>query len=130
GHKIVATRPEAAALAVKKGVNFNCGSVYKSLTEAVKEGFITEKEIDQALAVLLQTRFKLGLFDPKDKVPFSKISYDVVNSDAHRKLAREAAVKSIVLLKNNGVLPLKNDLARYFVTGPNSASIDAMLGNY
>ncbi|MGC4022578.1 MAG: hypothetical protein QM734_11845 [Cyclobacteriaceae bacterium] len=82
------------------------------MIEAVKKGLITEKEIDNALAVLLKTRFKLGQFDaPKN--PYNKISIDVINSDANRALAKEAALKSIVLLKNNGALPLRNDLSRY-----------------
>ena len=130
GHKTVATQAEAAALAVKHGVSLNCGDEYPALLEAVKKGLITEKEIDDALAILLRTRFKLGLFDPPEKNPYSAISAEVINSAPHRQLAREAAQKGTVMLKNNGVLPLKNDLAKYFVTGPNAASVDAMLGNY
>ncbi|MEL6824549.1 MAG: glycoside hydrolase family 3 C-terminal domain-containing protein, partial [Calditrichota bacterium] len=82
------------------------------------------------LARLLATRFKLGMFDPPEMNPYNKIAFDVVDSDEHRQLAYEAAVKSVVMLKNNGVLPLKNTLHRYFVVGPNAASIDALLGNY
>ncbi|MDX1939743.1 MAG: glycoside hydrolase family 3 N-terminal domain-containing protein [Saprospiraceae bacterium] len=130
GHKTVATQAEAVALAVKHGVNLNCGDEYPALVEAVQKGLITEKEIDAALAVLLRTRFKLGLFDPKEKNPYNTIKTDVINSAAHRQLAKEAALKSIVLLKNNGVLPLKNDLAKFFITGPNAANIDAVIGNY
>src|SRR5690606_11421893 len=99
GHKTVATREEAAELAVKSGVNLNCGGVYPTLPEAVKKGLITEKEIDEQLAVLLKTRFKLGLFDPADRNPYSKISTDVINSEAYRQFAKEAALKSIVLFK-------------------------------
>ncbi|WP_179004585.1 glycoside hydrolase family 3 C-terminal domain-containing protein [Winogradskyella forsetii] len=130
GHGRVNTAAEAAALAIKTGVSLNCGVTYNSLGDSVKEGLITEKEIDNQLAILLKTRFKLGLFDPKGSNPFDHISFDVVNSESHRALSKEAAQKSIVLLKNNGILPLKNDLSKYFVTGPNAASIEILLGNY
>lgn len=130
GHNVVANEVEAAALALKHGVNLNCGSVYPSLTEAVAQGLVTEEEIDEVLKPLLETRFMLGLFDPPNANPYDQLTADVINSDKHRDLAREAALKSVVLLKNDGVLPLQNDLPRYFVTGPNAASIDALLGNY
>jgi beta-glucosidase len=130
GHNIVKTKAEAVALAVKNGVNLNCGDEYPALVEAVEKGLITEKEIDAALAVLLRTRFKLGLFDPAESNPYNAISTAVINSSEHRALAREAAQKSIVLLKNNGVLPLKNNLGKYFVTGPNASDVQVLLGNY
>ncbi|ARS37867.1 glycosyl hydrolase [Pontibacter actiniarum] len=130
GHAVAANAVEAAALALKRGVNLNCGDVYPSLVEAVKQGLVTEEEIDGALATLLATRFKLGMFDPAGTNPYESIPATVVNSKAHRALAKEAALKSVVMLKNNGVLPLQNNLPRYFVVGPNAASIDALLGNY
>lgn len=130
GHNIVSNQAEASALAVKSGVNLNCGDEYPALVDAVKQGLIEEKQIDEALATLLKTRFRLGMFDPQDKNPYSNISTDVINSEPHRQLAREAARKSIVMLKNDNVLPLKNNLSAYFITGPNAASVDAMLGNY
>ena len=130
GHGVVATKAEGAALVVKSGVSLNCGSSYDALPEAVKKGLITEKEIDVQLAILLKTRFKLGLFDKVGSNPYDAISYEVVNSKEHRALAREVAQKSMVLLKNNGILPLKNDLQKYFVTGPNASSIEVLLGNY
>lgn len=130
GHGMVGSQVEAAALALKSGVNLNCGSSYPALVEAVKQGLVKESDVDKALEKLMETRFKLGMFDPEEANPYNKISMDVVNSDEHRKLAREVAVKSIVLLKNDGVLPLKNDLSRYFVTGPIAASVDALIGNY
>ncbi len=130
GHGVVSTPAEAAALAVKSGVSLNCGSTYPALTEAVESGLITESEIDEQLAILLRTRFKLGLFDPAGSNPYDNISGNVVNSEKHRNLAREVAQKGIVMLKNNGVLPLKNDLSKYFVTGPNANNADILLGNY
>ncbi len=131
GHKVTANAVESAALALKRGVNLNCGSTYNpNLIEAVKQGLVTEKEVDAALTNLLKTRFKLGLFDPQGKNPYDAIATDVINSGSHRELAREVAGKSIVMLKNNGALPLKNDLPYYYVTGPNAGNIDALIGNY
>lgn len=130
GHKVVSTEAEAAALAVKAGVGLDCGTEYGALLDAVKQGLITEEEIDHELAVLLRTRFRLGMFDPKGRNPYDRIGSEVINSEEHRKLAREAALKSIVMLKNDGVLPLRNDLANYFITGPNAASVEALIGNY
>ena len=130
GHGTVKTQAEAAALVVKSGVSLNCGNSYDALPQAVKDGLITEKEIDEQLAVLLKTRFKLGLFDPMGSNPYDAVSPNVVDSKEHRALAKEVAEKGIVLLKNNGILPLKNDLGKYFVTGPNASSIEILLGNY
>lgn len=131
GHKVVKDAVEAAALALQKGVNLNCGSTYyPNLVEAVKRNLVSEKQVDSALSILLRTRFKLGLFDPTSANPYNSIPESVINSPAHRNLARTVAQESIVLLKNNGVLPLKSDLKKYFVTGPNAASVDALIGNY
>jgi beta-glucosidase len=130
GHGVAADRAEAAALALKSGVNLNCGDTYPFLLEAVEKGLVTEEEIDASLAYLLRTRFKLGLFDPYDMVPFTKISTDVINCQEHKALAREAAQKCVVLLKNNGVLPLSYDTEKIYVTGPNATNLDVMLGNY
>jgi beta-glucosidase len=130
GHHVVPGQAEAVALAVKHGVDLNCGDEYPALVDAVKRGLITEKEIDAALITLLKTRFKLGLFDPKGSSPYDNIPTSVINSDAHRQLAKQVALESIVLTKNNGVLPLRNDLPKYYVTGPNASSVDVLLGNY
>ncbi|WP_455170570.1 glycoside hydrolase family 3 C-terminal domain-containing protein [Aegicerativicinus sediminis] len=130
GHGVVTNDYEAAALAVKNGVSLNCGGTFNTLNTAIEKGLINEEDIDNQLALLLKTRFKLGLFDPKGSNPYDSISIDIVNGEENRALAREAAQKSIVLLKNNGVLPLKNNLSKYFVTGPNATSVEALLGNY
>ncbi len=130
GHKYVPTATEAAAVALKRGVDLNCGSTFPSLVDAAKQGLVTEKEIDSSLSVLLKIRFELGLFDPAKDNPYNNIPESVVNSEAHRNLARKVAEESIVLLKNDGVLPLKNDLHNYYVTGPNAAVIEPLIGNY
>ena len=130
GHKVVKTKTEAAALALSRGVDLNCGDTYAKLPEAVRQGLLKETQVDSALAILLRTRFKLGLFDGPNATPYDKLGPEVVNSAAHRALAREVALKSMVLLKNNGVLPLRPDLGKYFVTGPNATSVEALLGNY
>ena len=130
GHKVVSNPAQAAALALSRGVNLECGDTYPSLVDAVKQGLVTEKQIDSSLSVLLRTRFKLGMFDPTAANPYNKIPVSVINSPAHRALARKVAQRSIVLLKNNGVLPLSTGLKKYFITGPNANSVDALLGNY
>ena len=131
-HKVVDEKVEAAAMAADAGINLNCGYIYEFLPEAVDSGLITVETIDKNLTDLLRTRFKLGLFDPPDLVPYNSISVDVVNSDANKKLAYQSAAESIVLLKNkNNTLPLnKNKLHKIFVTGPNAFNNDALIGNY
>lgn len=130
GHKVVPTAAQAAALALQRGVNLECGSTFPAMMDAYKQGLVTEKQIDSSLSILLRTRFKLGLFDPAGSNPYNAIPYSVVNSAQHRSLARKVAQRSIVMLKNNGVLPLKNDLKKYFVTGPQASTVDALIGNY
>ncbi len=130
-HKATKNQAESAALAIQSGVNLNCGTAFESLHEAYKQGLVSEEEIDQRLSTLLKTRFKLGLFDPPGMVPYNNISKDIVNSPEHKAIAREAAQKSIVLLKNKDkVLPLSKNVKRLFVIGPNAANVDALLGNY
>lgn len=130
GHGVSEDQAHAAALAIKSGVSLNCGSTFNAIPEALKKGLITEKDINEQLSILLKTRFKLGLFDSTGSNPYDNIGIEVVDSEKHRALAREVAEKGIVLLKNNGVLPLKNNLSKYFVTGPNAASVEVLLGNY
>jgi len=130
-HKFVATPAEAAALAVKAGDNLCCGTDYNALVLAVQKGLISEKEIDDALRYLLEIRFRLGLFDPPADVPYSQISYAENNSPEHQALALRVARESIVLLKNDGLLPLKRaGIKRIAVIGPNANSIPMLLGNY
>lgn len=130
-HKVVETPAEAAASALKAGTDLECGiEVYPHLLEAVEKGLVTEAQIDTAVKRLFTARFKLGMFDPPDRVKYTQIPYDVVDSDAHRKLARKVARNSMVLLKNNGILPLRKDLETIAVIGPNSDQWLMLLGNY
>jgi beta-glucosidase len=130
-HKAVDTPEEAAALAVKNGCELNCGQVYPALLDAVKQGLISEDVIDRAVKRLFTARFRLGMFDPPEKVRYAQIPYESVNSPQHRDLARRAARESIVLLKNEGgLLPLPRDLDAIAVIGPNADDLQALLGNY
>ncbi|NOY38246.1 MAG: glycoside hydrolase family 3 protein [Chlorobi bacterium] len=129
-HKVTANAVESAVKALKSGVNVNCGTAFRSLKEAFRQGLISEAEIDSSLAVLLRIRFRLGLFDPPGVNPYDAIPGDVLHSDEHIALARKTAQKSIVLLKNDGVLPLRKDIHSLYILGPMAADVDALLGNY
>jgi beta-glucosidase len=131
GHKYKPTAAEASALAVKAGTDLTCGNEYRSLVDAVKQGLIAESEINASLERLFTARFRLGMFDQPERVPFSKIPYAEVDSAAHRALALEAARKSIVLLKNDrGTLPLAAAVRSVAVIGPSADDPVALLGNY
>lgn len=130
GHGVVETAAEAAALAVKAGCDLECGCAYSALLEAVAQGLIDEATIDRSLVRLFTARMRLGMFDPPEQVPFTSIPFEVNDSAAHRALARTAAQKSIVLLKNDGLLPLPKDLASIAVIGPNADDLTVLLGNY
>src|SRR5213078_4222173 len=130
-HKIVATGAQAAALAVKTGTDLECGRVYANLVDAVKQGLITEQQIDTAVKRLFLAQFKLGMFDPPDSVRWARIPLRVLDQPAHRDLARQAAREAIVLLKNaRGLLPLRKDLRTLAVIGPNADQWRILLGNY
>lgn len=131
-HKISADAKEASAVAVKAGTDLNCGDSYPALVDAVKEGLITEAELDVSLERLIEARLKLGLFAPEGAVKYENIPYDVVDSEKHRLAALETARKSIVLLKNeDNVLPLdKNKIKKIAVIGSNADDLEVLLGNY
>jgi len=130
-HHVTATAPESVALAVRNGCDLNCGNLFGNLLIALDEGLITEEEIDRAVTRLMITRMKLGMFDPDEQVPFTSIPYDVVDCKEHNELALETAKKSIVLLKNDGLLPLdKEKIKSIAVIGPNADSRQALVGNY
>jgi len=129
-HHVTPDAATSAALAVKSGCDLNCGCTYKDLLVALRTGLITEAEIDTSLRRLLTTKFKLGLLDPQEDVPWSGFTTEILDCPAHRELARAAAAESIVLLKNNGVLPLRPDYESILVTGPTAANTTALLGSY
>ena len=130
-HNFLKTAEEASALAVKRGTDLECGDSYKALVNAVKQGLISEAEIDRAVKRLFDARFRLGMFDPPEMVPYSKIPFSANDSPEHRQLALDAARKSIVLLKNeNNTLPLRKNLKSIAVIGPNADEIQVLLGNY
>ncbi|MFO8042387.1 MAG: glycoside hydrolase family 3 C-terminal domain-containing protein, partial [Alkalispirochaeta sp.] len=134
-HKTTTTPQESVALAISTGCDLNCGSTYEYALEAVHSGLLPEASIDRALRRLLITRFKLGVLNdvneaPEAEDPWAGLAHWTVDSPQHRVVARRAAAASMVLLKNNGVLPLGEDISRVYVTGPNAFNPEALLGNY
>ena len=132
GHKAQPNAEAGAAAAVKAGCDLDCGLEYEHLVPAVKQGLLPEKDIDTAVKRLFTARFKLGMFDPPERVPYARIPYSVNDSPQHAALALEMARESIVLLKNEGdLLPLDRDKYKTVaVIGPNAESLDVLLGNY
>ncbi|WP_457395709.1 glycoside hydrolase family 3 N-terminal domain-containing protein, partial [Roseateles sp. P5_E1] len=114
-HKIVPSREAAAALAVKNGTELECGQEYATLPAAVRQGLISEAEIDDAVTRLFTARMRLGMFDPPERVRWARIPASVNQAPAHDALALKAAQHSLVLLKNDGVLPLSRNLKRIAV---------------
>ena len=128
-HKISENAVASAAWALKAGTDLNCGENYLVLPQALEQGLITEDDIDTALRRLLNTKLRLGFFDPG--TAWDGLGGELVEAGAHVALAREAAQKSIVLLKNsNNTLPLKSDMRSLYVVGPHAASVDVLFGNY
>jgi beta-glucosidase len=122
---------EAAAQAVKAGTDLECGVDYKNLVEAVNRGLLTGADIDVAVKRIFTARFKLGMFDPDEMVPYARIPFFVNCSDYNNSLARQAAQKSIVLLKNeNSILPLSKEIKTIAVIGPNADNFESLIGNY
>ncbi|WP_343084799.1 glycoside hydrolase family 3 C-terminal domain-containing protein [Blautia producta] len=130
-HKITSSPVESAAMAFNNGCDQNGGTTFLHLSEAVRQGLVKEEDIDVSVQRLLEERIRLGMFDPAEDVPFYKISDDIVDCAEFRGLAREAAGKSAVLLKNKeDILPLENKYKTIAVIGPNADSKDVLLGNY
>lgn len=122
---------EAAALAVKAGTDLECGVDYKQLVTAVNRGLLTEADIDVAVKRVFTARFKLGMFDPDEMVPYAQIPFFVNCSDYNNSLSRQAEQKSIVLLKNEkNVLPLSKYIKTLAVIGPNADNFESLIGNY
>ena len=127
-HKVTEDEATSAAWALKAGTDVNCGNTYKALPEALEKGLVSEADIDTALRRLLNTKIRLGFFDTG--TAWDGAGAEVVESAAHVDLAREAAQKTIVMLKNNNVLPLKKDIRRLYVVGPHASSSEVLIGNY
>ncbi len=130
-HQVVPTAEEAAALGIRNGLDLDCGVTYAALTNAVRKGLVTEAELDVSLRRLMVARFELGMFDPPERVRWAQIPYSANQSAQHDALARKAAQSSIVLLKNDGLLPLaRARLKTLAVVGPTADEIMSLLGNY
>ena len=132
GHLVTSTPVESVSMAMNNGCDLNCGNLFHFLTQAVENGMVDEKRLDEAVDNLFMARMKLGVLDKKEENPFDKIPYTVVDSEEMRKLNREVARRSVVLLKNeNHILPLdKKKLHTIGVIGPNADSRKALVGNY
>jgi beta-glucosidase len=121
----------AAASGVLTGTDTNCGSTYKALPEAVHEGLLRETDVDRAIERLFVARIRLGLFDPSAGQPYAQIPYSEDRAPAHLALSLDASRESMVLLKNDGILPLAAERYKIIaVIGPNAASLSALEGNY
>lgn len=131
GHKYTSTLGGAAVAAVKAGTDLSCGTEYQTLVDEVKAGRITEAEINRSVERLFVARFRLGMFDPPERVPYANIPLSENDSSAHRQVAREAGREAIVLLKNEGgILPLSRSVRKIAIIGPSAADPVAVLGNY
>ena len=139
GHHFKPTQPEASAISVQRGMDNECIDAnlkvrddhdYRPYLDAVHQGFLKENEVDVALTRLYTARMKLGMFDPPEMVPYSNIDEKLLDSTAHRALARQLANESMVLLKNDGVLPLRTSGIKIAVVGPLASQTSVLLGNY
>jgi beta-glucosidase len=139
GHRYRPTQPRASAVSLERGMDNECIDFtskvtddhdYKPYIEAVQQGYLAESAIDTALIRLFTARIRLGMFDPPSIVPYTKIDEKELDSAAHRGLARRLADESMVLLKNDGVLPLKNSVKKIAIVGPLAEQTEVLLGNY
>jgi beta-glucosidase len=131
GHGFVLTLEQAAALSVKAGTDLSCGPEFRVLPFAVRDRLLSNEDIDRAVKRLFEARFRLGMFDPPERVPWSKLTIADNDTPAHRLLALETARKSIVLLKNDhNTLPLKSSVKTIAVIGPTADLLSVLLGNY
>lgn len=126
-HFVTKTAEESAALALKNGCDLNCGNTYLHLQGALKKGLVSEEEVDRAVIRLMTTRLRLGMLD---KTPYDDIPFEVVACSAHQQIADKCCEESMVLLKNNGILPLQKEIGSIGVIGPNADSRAALVGNY
>jgi beta-glucosidase len=139
GHHFTKSQAEAAAAAIKTGMDSECADFftitkddhdYKPFLDAVKQGLLTEADLDTSLRRLFTARMRLGMFDPPDKVPYAQTPDSEIDSAPHRKLALRTAQESMVLLKNDGVLPLASGVKKILVVGPLADQTEVLHGNY
>ena len=139
GHHYRTTQAQASAISLERGMDNECADFfakvkdnhdYKPYIDAVQQGYLSESAIDTALIRLFTARMKLGMFDPPEMVPYAKIDEKELDSAEHRALARKLADESMVLLKNDGVLPLKTSVTKIAVVGPLADQTKVLMGNY
>lgn len=127
------THPNALAAsvdAVLNGTDLECGKAFMSLVEGLNKGLIKESDLDHHLRITLRGRFELGMFDPEASIPWANLGPDVISSEEHDALATQAALESMVLLENKGVLPLSKNVKTIAVVGPNADDAEMLNGNY
>ncbi len=127
GHKVTNDAAESAALALKHGCDMNLGFVYMNLRESLDRGLVTEEDIDKACRKVMEIRLRLGLYETPKSL---QVDHALLDGPENRKLNLEAARESLVLLKNDGMLPLSGKFSSIAVIGPNAMSISALKGNY
>jgi len=131
GHHFVATLPEAAAAVIKHSMDLECsGRDYSHYLAAVKEGLLRESDLDVAVKRLMRARMMLGMFDSPETVRYSQTPFSENDSEAHRQLSLKIAGETMVLLKNDGILPLNSAVTKIAVVGPLADSAMVLLGNY
>jgi beta-glucosidase len=139
GHHFVKSQAAAAAVALKTGMDNECADFftitkddhdYKPFVDAVKQGLLTEADLDVSLRRLFTARMRLGMFDPPEKVPYAQTPESEIDSAAHRELALKIARESMVLLKNDGALPFATSVKKILVVGPLADSVQVLHGNY
>jgi beta-glucosidase len=138
GHRYRPTQAQSSAISLERGMDNECFDFakvpddhdYRPYVEAVQQGYLSETAMDTALVRLFTARIKLGMFDPPEMVPYTKIDEKQLDSAEHRALARKLANESMVLLKNDGTLPLKSGITKIAVVGPLADQTRVLLGNY
>lgn len=130
-HEVTKSLAESAALAVNNGCQLNCGKIYEHLLEALEMGLVSIETIDDACYRLMLARMKLGMFDPDEMVPYANIPFDKNDCKEHHELNKQITAQSIVLLKNDNLLPLSREsVKKIAVIGPNADNKPALFGNY